>query len=350
MKRERIIACTVALLTLISCMKREIMPEELQVPQFLEVACQTGVSLNQSYAEVTATLSSTMGIQAVGFMIGSNEASLHYYAATLNEKSYSLRFNNLEGGKEYCFYAKAENGMNEIRTKLQWFRAELPTSGGNDQPGDEDNPPDPPVLPPDGEGITISDPNFEAWLLSNYDVDNNGKLEADEVMAVTSMTFSTDGIATLDGIQYFSNLTALNCSGSVWNGKVNSVALSQNSKLTKLNCAYNQISSAAFPISLEELNMRYNKLTQPNFSGLSKLKKLDCYGNSITALNLSSLVSLEELICGLNSFETLDLSGNLNLKKLDLSDSPRLKTVYLKKGQSITEIIADNSIEFRYLQ
>ena len=43
-----------------------------------------------------------------------------------------------------------------------------------------------------------------------------------------------------------------------------------------------------------------------------------------------------------------DVSDNLNLKLLDLSDSPHLKTVYVARGQKIQTIIAENSIEFKY--
>ena len=68
------------------------------------------------------------------------------------------------------------------------------------------------------------------------------------------------------------------------------------------------------------------------------------------SLDLSTLVNLEELTCGLNSFETLNLSNNLKLKKLDLSDSPSLKTVYLRKVQKIAEIIASNNIAIKYLE
>lgn len=346
MKREGFIVCCIALLALASCMKGEIQPQEVQVPQFLEVSYNTGVELNQSYADLSAKISSSVGIQAVGFMVGLTEASLHYYSATLKENAYSIRLNNLSGGKEYCFYAKADNGINEIRTKLQWFRAALPSSG-EDNSSDDENPP---VMPPDGEGITISDPYFESWLLSNFDLDNNNKLESKEVLAVSSMKLTTDPIATLDGIQYFANLQRLNCSGSVWNGKLTSLALNNNTKLTSLVCCYNQITSASFPASLEELNIRFNKLSHPNFKGLQNLKRLDCFANNIMSLDLSTLVNLEELTCGLNSFETLNLSNNLKLKKLDLSDSPSLKTVYLRKGQKIAEIIASNNIAIKYLE
>ena len=81
---------------------------------------------------------------------------------------------------------------------------------------------------------------------------------------------------------------------------------------------------------------------------MKNLKKLDCFGNGIVNLNLKPLKSLEELVCGMNSFQTLDVSDNLNLKLLDLSDSPYLKTVYVARGQKIQTIIAENSIEFKY--
>ena len=69
----------------------------------------------------------------------------------------------------------------------------------------------------------------------------------------------------------------------------------------------------------------------------------------MTVLDLYPLKELEELTCGMNSFKELDVSNNLKLKLLDLSDSPTLETVYVARGQKIENIIAENRINFKFI-
>ena len=203
------------------------------------------------------------------------------------------------------------------------------------------------MLPPSG-GVVISDANFLAYLLSLCDANSDKSISNAEALSVSSMDFCTDNIIYLDGIQYFSNLKSLTARGSIWKGSLICEDFSKNTSLSYLDCSYNLIEDMNLPSSLETLICRFNKLEKLKLQGCTKLKELDCYGNYLDSIDLSKCTSLERLTCGLNSFTTLDLSRNLNLNYLDLSDCTSLKTVYLSRGQRIKEIIADNSIEFKY--
>ena len=290
---------------------------------------------------------------------------------------------NLKTETEYCFYARVGNGLNEIRTRLIRFKTgtagtsgtEIPEKPDNpgedpgnsgkepDNPGtgdsgeEPDNPgtgdpgndnPGDPVLPPDGVGITISDPLFLQYLLSLYDSDADGKLVNEEAEAVETISVCTDGITTLDGVQYFRNLKSLDCCGSVWNGSLASLALNQNTALDVLKCSYNQLTSISLPSSLIEMECRFNKFQTLDLSGVPHLKRLDCFGNRLENLDLSGLPELESLTAGMNSFRTLDVSGNPNLKVLDLSDSPDLEILYVAKGQRIEEMSVEYNVQIKY--
>ena len=348
-------------------------PPQNVVPEFTQLRYESGVALGKGYADLSASLSSTNGVTTTGFMIGKNEVDLAFFPAELRDCDFSVRVDNLDNDTEYCFYAKAGNGRNEIRTRLVWFKTEASGSSGNvpvepDDPGGDDNsggdnsggdnsggnpepdPEDPPgpVMPPEGVGITISDPNFRSYLLGLCDADSNGKIVADEADAVSSITVCTDKISTLDGVQYFRNLKNLNCCGSVWNGKLSSLALGSNVSLEKVKCNYNRIAAISLPPSLSELECRFNKFASLGLSAAPHLKKLDCYGNDLGELDLSALSELEYLVAGMNSFKTIDVSNNLKLKYLDLYDSPDLEIVYVARGQRIAAIYVENNVQIKY--
>ena len=373
--RVQIILLTIMIIS--SCAQKIPEPQEIVVPEFVDVKYDFGTFLENRYAVLSASLSADNGIRDAGFMIGYNEASLSFKKAEIQDLSISIVLNFLEYDTEYCFYAKASNGMNEIRTRLIRFRTPkqgepfIPGSdndgsgnngnsseGGGNNGGNEGDPPeggsgiDPepptPVMPPEGVAITVSDNNFLGYLLGLCDSDYDGAILPEEAESVQNIEVCTDNIQTLDGIQFFTSVKTLVTDGSVWNGKLTALSLECNSVLERLSCRYNHISAFKFPASLIEIDMRFNDVSEPDFRSVPHLKKLDCFGNSMTRLDLKPLKELEELVCGMNSFETLDVSNNLNLKLLDLSDSPNLKTVYVARGQKIQTIIAENSIDFKY--
>lgn len=368
---KRFIILYFSILTLIACTSSESVPPEDATPEFIEVKYEAGIALDKGYATLSARLTTDNGITVSGFMIGRDEVDLAFFKAGIENCSFSVRVDNLETETEYCFYARVGNGLNEIRTRLIRFKTGAAGTSGTEIPDKPDNPgedpgnsgeepdnpgtgdpgkdnPGDPVLPPDGVGITISDPLFMQYLLSLYDSDADGKLVNEEAEAVETISVCTDGITTLDGVQYFRNLKSLDCCGSVWNGSLASLALNQNTSLDVLKCSYNQLTSISLPSSLIEMECRFNKFQTLNLSGVPHLKRLDCFGNRLENLDLSGLPELESLTAGMNSFRTLDVSGNPNLKVLDLSDSPELEILYVAKGQRIEEMSVEYSVQIKY--
>lgn len=363
----------ISLLAASSCHKQALpSPQEMGAPEFLEVNYSTGESLRGAYISLTAILSSMEGVVNSGFMLGKDETSLTYYNASRTLNSMALYLDGLPSDTEIVFYARVDNGKNEIRSTLQ--RLKTPSKGGSGSSGSsggsngsgdnsgggsdgsggsDDNSgggSPSPLPPPDGSSITVSDPVFLSYLLTLCDTDSDGKISPEEALGVKNIYICTDEVLTLDGVQYFSSLESLECNGSVWNGSLSSLSLSSNTALKYLSCSYNHLKALSIPSSIETLGCRFNYLSGLNLQSCQNLKRLDCLGNNLEQLDLSGAAALEELICGMNAFSTLDVSCCPALKLLDLSDSPNLKTVYVAKGQRIETIIADNSIEFKYKQ
>lgn len=336
-----------------SCNPASDLPPEDATPEFAEVGYESGTADGAAFAVLSANLTTDNGVLLTGFMFGPDEVHLSFYSADLDSDcSFSTRVDKLAGGTEYCFYAKAGNGRNEIRTKLLRFTTEIVPSVPDHPVGPGDSGQEPtepgPVLPPEGVGVTISDPLLLEYLLGRYDADSDGKIITEEAEKIEEIIVNTDGIFTMDGVQYFGNLSILDCCGSVWKGQLTSLALASNRSLKTLRCNYNRLSSISLPSSLTSFECRFNKFSSLNLSAAPHLRTIDCFGNSLETLDLSALSELESLVAGLNSFRTLDVSSNLRLTHLDLSDSPDLETLYVARGQRIDDLVVDNSVKIAY--
>ena len=131
--------------------------------------------------------------------------------------------------------------------------------------------------------VAIDETNFpdynfrENWILKQTFADDN-YLNDKEAASVTAIDISGKGITTLKGIEHFTALKTLNCSGN----NLDAIDLSKNTALEELNCSSNILSA---------LGVTAN----------TKLKKLNCSGNQLTALDVTKNTALTELYCYRNS-------------------------------------------------
>ncbi|MDR6763379.1 hypothetical protein J2Y38_003600 [Flavobacterium sp. 2755] len=188
--------------------------------------------------------------------------------------------------------------------------------------------------------ITIPDVVFKEILLqadtNNYvafdingnaikvDSNNNLEIEVSEVQKVykliTYRPLAEGVVRDFTGIEYFSNLKNLNCSGYY----------SQNLDLTVLKNL--EILDCSETYQMKTLNISgLTKLKYLNvahcinligldFSGVPNLEYLNCSRLALKTIDLSPLTNLTELECTLNGFSVLDLTGLINLKKVNLLD------------------------------
>ena len=212
--------------------------------------------------------------------------------------------------------------------------------------------------------IPIADANFKAYLVANFDTNGDGEISTAEAKQVTTINVNTDNIYSLDGIEYFTNLTQLACKGtSEWDsnsnsyigiGKLTEINLSKNTLLFFLDCGYNQLTQLDLSnnTELSTLSCVENQLTELNLSNNTQLLVLDCGYNQLTQLDLSNNTQLLVLYCGYNQLTQLDLSNNTGLAylycdnnlftELDLSNNTELISLNCSYNQ-ISQLDLNNN-------
>jgi len=153
--------------------------------------------------------------------------------------------------------------------------------------------------------VNIPDLNFKKYLVKNFDLDGDGEISVEEALAITNINLigkyaegnsPMEGlnISSLEGIEFFPNLTNLDCISN----PIRSIDVSKNKFLTNLRCSRNY--------TLEELNI----------DGCNELTYLSCYDTSISKLDISSNLKLTDLYCGNSKLSILDVKNNVALIKL----------------------------------
>ncbi|MBO7609377.1 MAG: hypothetical protein J6S96_04155 [Muribaculaceae bacterium] len=152
-----------------------------------------------------------------------------------------------------------------------------------------------------GTDILISDRNVGAVFNNTYFPDEKfrnyftnkyqkGFVTTQEIAECTTIDVISKGISSIQGIEYFTELTTLNFQRN----NVTTADLSHNTKLQNLQCPYNQLTS---------LNLSNNPL----------IYLLHCENNNLTSLNVQNCTQLEQLYCQENKLTRLDLENNTHL-------------------------------------
>ena len=233
--------------------------------------------------------------------------------------------------------------------------------------------------------VQFTDANFKSYCVTNFDTNSDGEISISEARQVTSISVKTDknhqDITSLGGIEYFTNLTFLNCSGSgdsgEFKGQLTSLDVSHNAALKYFCCGYNQLTSldVSHNIALDSLVIYENQLTSIDVSNNTALTTLACSHNQLISLDvshntlleglycqhnqLSSLdvnynLALKQLVCGSNLLTTLDVSNNTllevlapghnQLTALDVSHNPALTTLLCNNNQLATLDVSHNTL------
>ncbi len=82
------------------------------------------------------------------------------------------------------------------------------------------------------------DDNFRQWVSNTCDTDHDGTL-SDSELSAKLINLQNRGIANLQGIEYFTAMTTLNCSQN----QLTTLDLSHNTALTRLSCNNNQLTA-----------------------------------------------------------------------------------------------------------
>lgn len=162
------------------------------------------------------------------------------------------------------------------------------------------------------QDIEFTDENFKQALIDEG-VDSitvDGEISKEEALAVESLNLGSYVVENIEGIEYFTNLTAF-YGGS--GHKLTSLDFSGNKKLTRIHLYYG-ITVTNLNISenteLTLLELSYCSLTSLDISNNEKLTDLRLFGNDIKSLNVSNN----------NSLIAINLRENNNLEYVCTSD------------------------------
>ena len=197
-----------------------------------------------------------------------------------------------------------------------------------------------PVVEVEPDGIAIDDVNFpdpvfRDYVSENFDLDDDGYLSEEECEAVTDIDVSgTDsddgGITSLEGIEYFTELSALYCT---YNEGLDSLDVSNNTALTTLQCNNTGITEldVSGNIALANLNFSRTGITAIDVSNNTALMSLYCSNTGITSIDIRNNTALSSFSCANTRITSLDLSNkphliflycyNCNLPYIDISET-----------------------------
>ena len=173
---------------------------------------------------------------------------------------------------------------------------------------------------------------FMKYCYDSFDINHDGMVSMSEAHAVKSIDVSSKGISSLKGIEFFDELTSLECTKN----NLASLNISNNTQLKELRCSSNQLTSldVSKNTQLKELYCASNQLSSLNLTKNTHLQTVFCGGNALTSLNVSKMTDLYSLSCTDNQITSLDVSKNplLNtlfcsvnqLKSLDISKNLQL--------------------------
>lgn len=204
------------------------------------------------------------------------------------------------------------------------------------------------------ETLYLTEESLEELTLpewSNLSIIQNGASSASRFMvsgnSVKSITLYPlynslpSRITSLD-VTRCPNLESLVCetySNIEGNCYLTALDLSNNRRLTYLNCAENRIERLDLSNcpDLESVFCYSNSLTSLVFNQCTRLKVLECGDNKLTTLQMPYCPNLESLTCHDNNLHSLNVSqcnrldflacrDNPSLRSIDLSNSPLLET------------------------
>lgn len=225
------------------------------------------------------------------------------------------------------------------------------------------------------DGIEINqsvfpDDNFRNYLLgTNYGKD--GILTETEIKGIETLIVQNKNISSLVGIELFSALKELNCSGnklvlldlsqnvyieSIYcdNNNISTLNVANNPRLKYLSCSNNQLNllDLSKNTALQTIYCSSNRLSSLILSNKTALRDVGCVSCQLKSLDLSGCTALEELKCFNNQLTFLNLSDcislgyidcdNNQLTSLDVSKCNALSGLYCEHNQLISLNISSN--------
>ena len=199
----------------------------------------------------------------------------------------------------------------------------------------------------DSEDVTtaFTDPNFLAEVRKTLNLGENDPVTKEACETLKILEVNNKYIESLAGIEYFTELTYLDCS----NNELAFLDVTKCTKLTQLYCGGNELTDLDVSkcTELRELRCGFynepNDLTELDLSQCTKLQSLICENNLLTTLDISRCPELETIYLRWNQLTSLDISkcpvlselrvDDNQLAELDLSQNTDMKYLSCKNNQ-----------------
>ena len=180
--------------------------------------------------------------------------------------------------------------------------------------------------------VEFDDAAFKAYCVGQFDVNGDGELYKYEVRGVASIDAKQRNIASIKGVEHFTDLEYLDVSKN----NLSSIDLSHCPKLKSINVSNNQLTAANFAdmSELETVIAYGNALSLIDISKDTKIKALyvedkntnAISGNSISFDGYAQSTSLKLVFTDL-SFDTLNITNSTSLTSLDITENVQLKSL-----------------------
>ena len=204
----------------------------------------------------------------------------------------------------------------------------------------------------------VPDNNFEQALINlGYDNILDDSVLTANINTVTILSIQALNISDLTGIEDFTALADLYCSGNLLtsldvstntaldylscaSNYLTSLDVSVNTALTYLNCGNNQLLTSldvSTNTALTSLSCNFNPFTSLDLSQNTALTELQCIGNLLTNLDVSLNTAFLYLDCRMNQLITLDVSQNTALNYLICSEN-QLTSLDVSQNTALTSL------------
>ena len=193
--------------------------------------------------------------------------------------------------------------------------------------------------------IIINEENFPDEIFRAYLLEQSygrdGVITAEEINNIYSLRVVGEQadergqIGSLEGIEYFTKLTELDCH----NNRIDNLDVSKNVELVTLNCSHNYLGSLDISknVGLITLDCSDNSFASLDVSKNTALKSLSCSGNPLSSLDCSMNISLANLTIEKTLLRSLDISKNIALKSLSCAMNV-LSSLDVSKNIALTEL------------
>lgn len=198
------------------------------------------------------------------------------------------------------------------------------------------------ALPKTTGDIEVTEEHFPDSAFRNYLINQYGNtITQSQIAMIDRLYIYGKGIQSLEGIEYFTALTVLDCS----NNNLTSLDVSHNAELEVLNCSKNGITTLNLTNNIKLTEVTCYEGYSLSFIDISKcpnLEKLRCYGNILPALDISNNTKLISLECFDNKITSLDTSKNVDLEELLCTDN-QISSLNLSHNSKLNYLECENN-------